>query len=319
MKIARTIYALFVSQLVLDNSRVNVVLSAESREVWISEELSLTFQRVAPAKYRVEYPDYFVAETEITNRQFDAYLRANGLTKSDENVLKIANERAAGGSFSTGDTPYRVEDPTTIWRDNRYPPEVADHPVSLVTPEEATAYGDWLTENHSELGRFRLPTWNEWMIAAYGDRRAYPWGNAWRSKNVHAAYGIRYDDPLCPIRTEPVKSRPAGKSPEGIYGLIGNVAEYIHPGDRTNSDYFNLGTRWMGGGFESGQMLRDSDPKRLAPRQDYWGYVHSSKMRVSDCGFRLILDPTDDVKLLNRPRIFDQKNNAWRVSPRQDE
>ncbi len=36
-----------------------------------------------------------------------------------------------------------------------------------------------------------------------------------------------------------MKARPDGRSPEGIYGLIGNVDEYLHGGDPKDNSYFN--------------------------------------------------------------------------------
>ena len=87
---------------------------------------------------------------------------------------------------------------------------------------------DWLNENYSEHGLFRLPTWNEWMIAAYGDLRRYPWGDEWDQRVVHNAYGhddaIFYFDnesvlirrPPSPSSTEPVKNRPGGRTPRSI-------------------------------------------------------------------------------------------------------
>src|SRR5579871_3133498 len=53
----------------------------------------LVFRLVSPAKYRIDYPDFYVLETEVTNAQFKAFLDATGATKDDLDVLKIVRER----------------------------------------------------------------------------------------------------------------------------------------------------------------------------------------------------------------------------------
>lgn len=287
----------------------------------IGSNQTLVFRRVSPSKYEVDYPHFYMLETEVTNAQFKAYLDATGKTKDDTGVLEIVRQREKSRVSSTGDIPYSVEDPTTIWRVGKYPDGLADHPVALITLHDASGFAKWLTQSHTEAGLFRLPTWNEWMIAAYGNSRNYPWGMQWESKRAHTSHGIKYDlsamlrgEPdTRPKRTEPVTARPNGRSPEGIYGLVGNVSEYILSGDPTNRAYFNLGSRSMGGGFTDGLAYLDDDSDRLQPRTDYWGYSHHATPRECDLGFRLILDPAKNTGLLRRQRIFKQRNRAWMI------
>jgi hypothetical protein len=77
-----------------------------------------------------------------------------------------------------------------------------------------------------------------------------------------------------PKRTEHVKARPSGRTPEGVFGMLGNVGEYIIEGDPTGDSYFNLGSRSMGGGFTDGLAILHDEYDRLPPRNDYWGYSH---------------------------------------------
>ena len=290
-------------------------------EISIGSGQTLVFRRVSPAAHQLDYPDIFVLETEVTNAQFKAYLDATGGTKDDSEVLRILAERKKSGVISTGDTPYSIEDETTIWWKGRYPERLDDHPVALVTLDEAAAFGDWLSRKHEGAGLFRLPTWNEWMVAAYGRTRNYPWGAEWDAKRAHTSYGLRYhssfdkpDEPdWIPKRTEPVKERPGGRSPEGIYGLIGNVGEYLHPGDPKSEAYFNCGSQFLGGGFQDGLVFFDDKTETLAPRNDYWGYFHETTGRECDLGFRLVLDPKKNADLLNRPPLFRQTNESWMI------
>ena len=287
----------------------------------LDSDQSLVFRLVSPGEYEIDYPDFYMLETEVTNAQFKAYLNATGKTKDDTVVLGIVRKREERRVFTTGDIPYSIEDAATIWRAGKYPDGLGDHPVALVTLHDATDFAEWVTRSSTEAGLIRLPTWNEWMIAAYGNSRNYPWGTEWESKRAHTSHGLEYDiaarlrdepDPH-PKRTEPVTARPAGRTPEGIFGLIGNVSEYILSGDPTNRAYFGLGSRSMGGGFTNGRALLGDGNKGLPPRTDYWGYSHHATPRKCDLGFRVVFDPTKNAELLKRPRIFKQNNRAWSV------
>lgn len=272
------------------------------------------FRKISPSRDGMDYPDFLMLETEASNAQFKEYLVASKRTKDDTDVLRIVNERKKSNTFSTGDIPYRIEDETMIWRASNYPKGLDDHPVALITLHDAAGFCKWLTERYGDQGLFRLPTWNEWMIAAYGKARSYPWGEDWENDRVHMSYGTPY--PQFPKRTESVKNRAKGRTPEGLYGMLGNVGEYVAEGDPTNDDYFNLGSRSMGGGFTTGTFAERDD--RVRPRQDYWGYSHYAESRQCDLGFRVVLDPKKDMSLLRRPRVFGQVNKAWNVDHEQE-
>jgi formylglycine-generating enzyme required for sulfatase activity len=288
--------------------------------VALDSDQTLVFRLVSPNEYEIDYPDFYVLETEVTNAQFKAYLVATERTKDDSDVLNIIKEREKSHVFSTGDIPYRIEDESTIWRGGNYPDGLQDHPVALVTLHDATGFADWLNQTHGETGVFRLPTWNEWVIAAYGKSRNYPWGNVWDRKHLHSSYGFKLDFDFLdngaefktpPKRTEHVKARPSGRTPEGVFGMLGNVGEYIIEGDPTGDSYFNLGSRSMGGGFTDGLAILHDENDRLPPRNDYWGYSHHATPRESDLGFRLVFAPHNNAEMLKHPRLFPQNNPAW--------
>ena len=267
----------------------------------------IVFLPIRPKADGIDYPDFYVQETQVTNLQYKQCLTDTKRSKDDSAVLEIVKKREASNTFSTGDVPYSVEDPASIWKDNKYPQGQDSFPVTLVTLEDAQDFCKWLASKHPQRGLFRLPTWNEWMIAAYGRDRKYPWGNDWHKSKVHMSFGYTYPD--FPKRPEDAKARPAGKTPQGVFAMLGNAAQFINDGDPTDDNYFNLGARWMGGGFTTGVF--SGDEERVAPRQDYWGYSHHSSIQECDLGFRVILDPAKDLSLLKRPRLFNQKNKAW--------
>ncbi len=77
----------------------------------------------------------------------------------------------------------------------------------------------------------RLPTEDEWMIAAAGDRpRRYPWGDT-GAVCRRAAWGLARG-PCGAGATGPdtVGAHPDGMTPLGIHDLAGNVAEWVETG-----------------------------------------------------------------------------------------
>lgn len=128
---------------------------------------------------------FFIDEHEVTNAEFQAFLDATHYRpRHPENFLKH-------------------------WRNGRFPPGQADHPVVYVDLDDARAYARWAGK--------RLPTEAEWHFAAQGlDGRAWPWGK-------------EFDPARCNGHgqgTTPVTAYPLGRSPFGCYDMAGNVWEW---------------------------------------------------------------------------------------------
>lgn len=104
------------------------------------------------------------------------------------------------------------------WREGRPPAGREDHPVVLVSHDDAQAYARWLsgkTERH-----WRLPSEVEWEKAARGrDGRAFPWGADWDPARLNSHDQGPYD-------TLPVGGFPAGASPFGLLDVAGQVYEW---------------------------------------------------------------------------------------------
>lgn len=253
----------------------------------------LAFRRVSPRSYGRPGADFYLLETEVTNGMYLKYLLETGRVKDEERSFKGESpemkKRREEGWSSTVDSAFDSKNESLRWKDNRPPKGAEEYPVALLTLNDALAYCKWLTERHPERGVFRIPTVDEWMTAAYGAGRPQPWGHQpWTSRAQ-----IQAEAP------EPVRSRPEGRSPEGIYGLWGNVSEFVfHPEEVQDSFFMGVGARWMGGSF------RDPLPE---PGQSYWGYWHNAEGKSERIGFRVLLDLTPRVYRASHPTPADRE------------
>jgi len=107
------------------------------------------------------------------------------------------------------------------------PEQSFNHPVVEVTWHEAK---EWC-----ESQGWRLPTEAEWEAAARGSEgRLYPWGDAHITRAANycdvgckqGTLAVTWEDDGYP-ETAPVGTFGAGKTPEGVHDLSGNVAEWV--------------------------------------------------------------------------------------------
>lgn len=112
--------------------------------------------------------------------------------------------------------PYAAVEPF-LWRDDSFPSGRADHPVVLVSYDDAAAYCAWRGRRAGRL--YRLPAEEEWEKAARGTGgRIFPWGDHWDVSRLNS--GGRFGT------TTPVREFPPGRSPYGAYDMAGNVFEW---------------------------------------------------------------------------------------------
>ena len=172
--------------------------------------------------------------------------------------------------------------------------ERSAHPVNYVTATEADGYCAH-ARRHGVAGR--LPTMEEYRLAAGGQSgilpgksaRRYCWGN--------------FPEPTCEPGPGAVHMRSArgggcgststapatddryqgGRTPEGVWGLCGNVWEWLAPDDRdADGDRQNTGAGYW-----------DSDP--LSFETDY-RETDPSDTRDPEIGFRCAYDVPDDLR-----------------------
>jgi hypothetical protein len=133
---------------------------------------------------------------ETTNKEFLEFVRANpDYQRGGKLVVKLA------------DKDYLIH-----WTDTlRFPDDLDNRPVVFVSQPVADAYCKWRKK--------RLPTSDEWGLAAGEGRRKYPWGNKEPTDEIANFGKGMFGKP------EPGEAFPQGRSPEGVYNLGGNVWE----------------------------------------------------------------------------------------------
>ena len=104
------------------------------------------------------------------------------------------------------------------WQNDQLPANREQHPVVMVSYEDAQAYAAWLSETRDEV--WRLPTEDEWEKAVRGtDGNYFPWGNDFNSDNLNSHDAGPFD-------TVAVGTR-SSTGPFGLLDGAGQVFEWI--------------------------------------------------------------------------------------------
>ncbi|MCP5094381.1 MAG: formylglycine-generating enzyme family protein, partial [Chloroflexi bacterium] len=206
-----------------------------------------------------------IGKYPVTNWQFKQFVEADGYENADYWT-------AAGWQRRQQEKWTEPRD----WHDPLW--NLENHPVVGISWYEAVAYCTWLKATSRR--DFRLPDEAMWEKAARGvDGRIYPWGNVWDENKLNAhETGLN--------RTSVVGMFAAGQSDYGIYGLSGNVDEWVsskqkrYPFKIVSYDQEITGTNprgLRGGAFDDTQRIT-----RAAFRSS--GFPHG---RNSNVGFRV--------------------------------
>ena len=182
-------------------------------------------RKSASPRHDVQLESFLIDAYEVTNAQFAAFLNTLEIeAKRNVPAGELRPQDAAGpdsdrvwGGRSGNDRAYIELDDTDARIgiiDGRFVPESGydDHPAPESTWRGAKAFCAWRGA--------RLPTEAEWEAAARGQEgRSYPWGET-QPTPERAVYGRGRGE------TDPVGSHPEGATPEGVFDLAGNEAEW---------------------------------------------------------------------------------------------
>ena len=166
---------------------------------------------------------YWLGKTEVTMKQFRAFVRETGY---------LTDAETGNGAHKWTGKRWK-ENKKINWKNPGYA-QTDDHPVSCISWNDAVRFCQWLSVKKNLV--FSLPTEAQWEKGARGsDGRKYPWGN-------HELYynGIYYANYYPENRyggTSPVGLYPQGESPFGLLDMAGNVWEWCS--DWYQDDYYN--------------------------------------------------------------------------------
>jgi len=152
---------------------------------------------------------FAISRTLITNRQYAAFVAATGHPAPDVDPATWKGYRLVHSYERTR---------RHAWSDGRPPAGREEHPVVLVSHDDAETYAAWLSEMTGRT--WRLPSELEWEKAARGlDGRRFPWGDDWDPARLNS-----HD--RGPFDTLPVGAFPTGASPFGLLDAAGQVFEW---------------------------------------------------------------------------------------------
>ncbi|HKI50307.1 MAG TPA: SUMF1/EgtB/PvdO family nonheme iron enzyme, partial [Desulfobacteria bacterium] len=142
---------------------------------------------------------YFIDKYEVTAAQFAAFL----------NDVKTYKEFYKDNKFGM----------LALEKDFRPRKGLETYPINNVTWFGAAAFCKWKNK--------RLPTEAEWEKAARGtEGNFFPWGNDPISPQK-ARYRQNWTEEIAHRVMVPVDSMPEGKSPYGLFNMLGNVKEWV--------------------------------------------------------------------------------------------
>lgn len=163
-----------------------------------------------PQRQIKNVPDFCISRNLITNAEYLEFIKA-----TNYRLPEISETEYQQQGFLVH--PYS-EFKSYLWKNGTYPENEAQHPVVLVSYEDAIAYAQWKGKKDDQT--YRLPTAEEWEKAARGtDGRYFPWGNQWYAEATNWAGSGQN-------RTSEVSAYPLSRSIYGIEDMAGNVFEF---------------------------------------------------------------------------------------------
>ncbi|WPR70915.1 formylglycine-generating enzyme family protein [Flavobacterium sp. NG2] len=226
--------------------------------------------------HRVYVDGYWMDETEVTNDQYEAFVKATGyvtvaeMKPTVEEFPNIPEEYLIAGSAVFKPTPGKVDLNNYIqwwdfrgganWRHPEGPDSTikgkGNYPVVHIAYEDAVAYAQWAGK--------RLPTEAEWEFAARGGKAGdlYAWGNTLKVDGKFQANIFEGEFPVAKgdtgedgfVGIAPVKQYKPNAY--GLYDVGGNVWEWVY--DWYSETYYEEISR-------DGKVVRNPKGPETAP------------------------------------------------------
>ena len=173
-----------------------------------------------PTDRSVLLRDFWIDRYEVSNREFEEFVRAGGYRNRALWKHPVADN---GKTLSFEEAMARFRDTTGLpgprnWSGGAPPADRENHPVTGVTWYEASAFAEWKGK--------RLPTIFQWhkagrhLFAPRANGTTMPWGIVDEGVDVTERANFSSKG------TMPVDSMPFGISPWGAHHAAGNVAEW---------------------------------------------------------------------------------------------
>lgn len=171
-------------------------------------------------------PAFAITRTPITNADYAAFI--NDTSQPPPRVDKKTWDQY-------GLAPPYKRTLRFSWQDQMPPKNRENHPVVLVSHDDAFRYARWLSKKTGRI--WRLPSEAEWEKAARGtEGNRFPWGNEFDATRLNSHDAGPFD-------TLPVGSFDRGASPFGLLGGSGQVFEWTET-KADNDEFIVKGGSW---------------------------------------------------------------------------
>lgn len=172
-----------------------------------------------PSERVVGLSDFFIDRCEVSNRDFEQFVRDGGYRKRELWKEPFID---GGKTLSFDEAMARFHDTTSVagprsWSGGAPPPGLENHPVTDITWYEAAAFAEWKGK--------KLPSVYQWERAARSLSTVtigivLPWATIFEGVDVTERANFLGRG------TMPVDSMPFGASPWGALHMAGNVSEW---------------------------------------------------------------------------------------------
>lgn len=199
-------------------------LAPEEHPEWYKDE--------SPVRSVTLTSDFELGKYEITNRQFEIFIKNTGYITEAENINK-----GSYGLYNDSKNVWEYSDKLN-WKDTGFSIE-KEYPVIHVTWNDAIKFCEWLNGIDSNYS-YSLPTEAQWEYAAsYAGKHIYSWGNENPNSNkggniADFSFMQRFPNWKYPIYSEyndnhPLLSKVGSYEPNpyGLYDMTGNVWEWV--------------------------------------------------------------------------------------------